>query len=212
MGNKITYFIRFITYPLSLKKKREFFYMIDGSFVFFIPSLIIYNILQYLPQFYNSIVKPKLDFPFFIYIIIIAPVFEELIFRLSLKKSKKNLIISSISCLSYILIRLFYFNKLNTVDYILCILCCYFSLNIFTSQKRYFKIHFHLLNLIFALLHIFNYVIEVKFIPIYFFGVLNYLILGFVFSYYRLYYSFKINLIMHVCYNFLALIPLVFKV
>lgn len=212
MRDKFVYFFNFIKNPLIVNEKKEFFYLIDGALMIFLPSVIIYNFLLIYTSYSSELlVFPELDFEFFIYIIMIAPVLEELIFRLNLKKTKKNLLISSFSCLIYIVIRYFYFNEFGKVDFVLSILLVYFLFNFYVGQKKLLKFNFYFLNFIFAFLHIFNYEFDLFLILIYFFGILNYLILSFVFSYYRIYYSFKTNVMMHIFYNSLSILPIVLK-
>lgn len=210
MKDKLNYFFNFIKSPLTLRDKKDFFYLIDGALIIFLPSVIIYNILLINSSASSRILaSPKLSFAFFIYVLLIAPILEELIFRLSLKKIKRNLILSILSCVIYLFIRYSYFETFSEVDVFLLMLMGYFLLNIAMGSTKLVKFNFYFLNFIFAFLHVFNYKLDSEFILVYLFGILNYLILALIFSYYRIYYSFKANLMMHVFYNFLSIFPIV---
>lgn len=211
MKNKVSYFLNFIIKPFSTKEKNDFFYFIDGSLIFLLPSIILLNFFLITSKFNYFDLKANTNFLFFLYIVVIAPLFEELIFRLSLIKTTLNLILSALSCLLYVFIRFYYFDKLSTIDYILVSLSFYFVLLIYIPNNSLLIINFYFFNFLFAFLHIFNNILSFKFIHIYFFMIFNYLILSLIFSYYRIYKSFKVNLLMHASYNLLSLIPILVK-
>lgn len=153
---------------------------------------------------WNSI---DMNFKIFLYITLLSPLFEEFIFRLSLV-GKRNLIISSILSLGYILLRFLYFGKIGRFEVIFGCLSIIF-LVFFLMKNEYTKFKFYFLNLVFALLHIVNFELSVKYIGLYFFVVLNFMIIGLVLSYYRMYYGLKTNVGMHIVYNLSTIIYIV---
>lgn len=146
----------------------------------------------------------NLDFKAIIFIALLSPLFEELIFRLPLL-DKKTLIISAISGVFYVGIRLYFFNKFGAFELIFLglsglILMFYFF------KEEYLQLKFYLLNTIFAFLHLVNFQVNSKFFVLYFFAVFNYLLIGFVFSYYRIHYGIKTSILMHTVYNLSAIV------
>jgi hypothetical protein len=93
--------------------------------------------------------------------IILAPLVEELLFRLIFLFSKKNLIIL-ISIIIILALYFLYKGKVEKVVIFTFLAIIFFTCRIFFSQckiyfVKYFKYFFYLLTSLFAILHIFNF-------------------------------------------------------
>ena len=167
-------------------------------------------------SFYDSVIiqqnKNFGNYPIY-YIIILAPIVEEIIFRLPLTLKKKHLIFSLISCAFYL-----FFNKLlsgkgfseinNFVVIFLLILALliYFLLKekeFDFVRKSFYPLFFYSICTIFGLMHLFNFckVVPVNLILIAPLFVIPQLILGYFSGYLRLKNGFFWGLLLHIIFN-----------
>lgn len=210
-------FLKFIKNPYSsINKTVPSVKYFDGILLIFLPLVILENILLYLIG--SDLNKMKLSFEFdnyffFLHIIFLAPIFEEMIFRYCLNGNRRNILFSSISSFLYVVLRSkFFTNDFLYVDYILIIISLILlSLYLLNPllRKNLLRTLFYSLTFVFAALHIFNYKISIDYLPIIFISVLTYSILGFAFAFYRLKHSFIKALKFHIIYNLLTVSGLI---
>lgn len=148
-------------------------------------------------NFYNSRIS----------IVLIAPLIEEIAFRLNLSFKKIHILISlpvlSIIFLSVLLKDLEYILLLKII-----IPACLFILLWFISQEfldqcrhEFGKQAVIIILLLFAFAHINNFNIHYNYLPVYFLLCLPQLVMGITFSYLRLNISFTAAVLMHICVN-----------
>jgi hypothetical protein len=149
---------------------------------------------------------------YFLLVVIIAPIMEEIIFRLSLVFDPVNIALSFSTLIALIIHKvsngfltfIFFFFFL----FLLYRLAFIYRLSIHSFWNKYFKYIFYFLSIIFGLVHISNY----KFVegaqyliaPLLIFPQLE---IGFILSFTRLYYErgFLICIIIHVLMNMISI-------
>lgn len=142
-------------------------------------------------------------------VIILSPILEELLFRLPIKLSKQNLAISFCVLLFYLASRINPTAGVLLSIIVLIFLMTWiqkqndFSEKITSFYKQYFHIFFYLQALIFGCLHLSNYNLDHHLFLIFPLFILNYIILGCIFGYIRIRYSFGLYLCMltHIAIN-----------
>lgn len=207
-------FFNFILNPkIKINNNTPYFKYLDGILVILLPLIIlkvIFSIILTTGSIDKLTNSFKLnDYYLYFYIIIIAPVLEETIFRYSLNGKNKSLIISSISSLIYILIRTkFLTNPFTEVDYALMGLFLLY-LCAFLYKRISFQILFYISTTIFAVLHIFNFELSIYSLPIHIFTILIYLVIGFAFAFFRIKYGFLTSLKFHVIYNLFSVLGMI---
>ncbi|PWS31795.1 CPBP family glutamic-type intramembrane protease [Pedobacter paludis] len=153
-----------------------------------------------------------------LFFLVIAPVIEELIFRLPLKASRLNIFISFI--LAYYLFYLSHktfqsiVNINESIKFLTFSLICYsllYKVNTkfyYTFSGKYFTAYFYLLTITFGLLHLSNFIHLVPdnlilFAPIF---VIHQIIVGFFLGYLRLKRGLFWSILMHTMLNVLPTI------
>lgn len=195
----ITFFLKCIDYCLN--------YYFDFSFYKTINS-------QQLKSFKN--------FSFF-YIVLIAPLIEEIIFRLPLSLKKEHIIIS-LSLLTTIFfggnvakwgqIEIIVFFKI--IFFILLIIYIFYKINLShltNIKENYFKYFFYVLTIFFGLLHVTNFL---KYIPNNFkllsiLFIIPQIVLAFFSGYMRIKNGFFWSVLMHIIFNLPSAIMLYLK-
>ncbi|VDH03539.1 Uncharacterised protein [Bergeyella zoohelcum] len=150
---------------------------------------------------------------------IIAPVLEELIFRLPLKINKINLSISLV-CFSLFMFFLMKSNfpQNDILRYLfVCILffsCLYLILYRYNDVNAFLKNHYiiflHLLTISFCLAHFGNYNFKTKSIVPYLI-MFSVLLNGYLFSYVRLRFGIQYSIFIHMFHNTLVTLPIILK-
>jgi hypothetical protein len=148
--------------------------------------------------------KP-IDFNFYsiLKITLIAPVIEELIFRLPLRSSISNVVLS-ISILASLLIRKWFISNILITAFVLLII--FFSLLLITRKARdqkiiledllskNFKGIFYFQALFFGFLHLTNYSLDYNHFYLFPFFIMNYIFIGCFWGYLRIRYSYGLVL------------------
>jgi len=164
--------------------------------IIFVAPLIHYNLFPSL--------KP-IDFNFYniLKITLIAPVIEELIFRLPLKSSISNVVLS-LSLLASLLFRKWVISNILITVFVLLIL--YFSFLMIIQKTSHLKIiledllsHnfrriFYFQALFFGFLHLPNFNLDFKYFYLFPIFILNYIFIGGYWGYLRIRYSYGLIL------------------
>ncbi len=155
-------------------------------------------------SFYNSSVS----------IALIAPILEELAFRLGLSFNKKHILIS-FPLLVFFLLKIF-LGKTSEMLF-LFIAVSFFSLVVIYFSKTTFWENYKIkwgkqaiisTTFLFAFCHIANFSIEINYLPIYFLLCLPQVVMGITFTYLRLNHSFLSAVIMHIAINSFSVLVL----
>jgi len=202
---------------------RDFFKLLVLFYIFILPSafpIAIFHVFEILPgNFTNNFeISPKT----FLYVVIIAPILEELIFRLPLRISSFSFSIS-ISILILVIAKLLVCPTIGYEFYLLSIPLT-FLLNAFFSHKKslfamikafwgsHFKYIFYSFSIIFGLLHLSNfeeiYWWMIVFSPLI---TLPHIIMGLFLGFIRMNFSFLHALIFHATINFISAAPSITK-
>jgi len=193
------------------------FYMIlipASAFIF------ILDIFEILPS--NRIEDPDATLNSLAYIIFLAPLLEELVFRLPLRLTKTTLSIS-LAVFFIVVIKLFFIQEYNYIIYLLSIplfiiingLLSY-KKNIYLKIKTFWEKHFlyvfYFFSMIFGLSHLFNYN-EIHWWMILSSPLLTlpHIIMGFFLGFIRLNYGFLYSFLFHATINLIPSAPLVVK-
>lgn len=191
--------------------------------LFYIVVVVIFAVLGFMKSDASPSIKNDNIPQYFtlLFVCIIAPIIEELIFRLPLKTNKINLLVA-IFCLN---VFIFFITKKHfkglTENYILNLIY-FISLVVsmmFTYVKNHELINFiennfilflHTSAVVFCLFHIKNYNFNIDSILPY---LLMFLVLfiGYFFSYITLRFGIKYSIAMHVFHNTLISLPMIIK-
>jgi hypothetical protein len=214
-------FIIFLKNP-SLEKQFDikslslFLRLVWKSFLILLASDLILGLVFCGPLiFFNLFPSVKgINFSLFniLKISLFYPIVEELIFRLPLRSSKFNLVISF-----SILISLLIFKRLVSNFYlaISLSLILYFSLSLFFRKDSFqliklinfftlkFRLVFYFQALLFGFLHLTNYNIEIKYFYLFPLFIMNYIFSGCFWGYLRVRYANGIYLciVSHILIN-----------
>jgi len=141
-----------------------------------------------------------------LYVLLLAPIIEEVFFRLIYIFTRRNLIILIVTTLGLLM---FYIIKKNLISIILfSSLTLIYLIGFFYFQKYkdfficHFKFWFYFIAVIFAILHIFNFfgitISNIIFAPLF---VIPQLILGIILGYIRVTYGFIYTVFFHMVIN-----------
>lgn len=226
MQNEFREFINYVKHPNPFQKNEPsaVFYnqlfplvIICLGFAFaatlFTTTLEHLHIIKKLPEFDLFDLKER-KLLLFGSVVIVAPVVEELIFRLQLKSY-------SLAVIFYAGLGVFFLNKLFTgftlgisVFAVLSIAVVVFLWLWESKTKRtrfvnvYFKYHFYFTAIIFGLVHISNYNNPFKFGFSVLLLVLPQTFVGFILGYVRMRFGVSKSIIMHAAYNFIPALGL----
>jgi membrane protease YdiL (CAAX protease family) len=151
----------------------------------------------------------QIPFPYLkkiLFALVIAPFFEEILVRINLVFSKRNLLIFLITCFG---LAIYFFLKGRDLKLILFILMFLIFIIILINYNycklffiRNFSFFFYFTAILFGLIHIFNFngISEANFIwtPII---VIPQIIMGFLLGYVRVVYGFIYAVLFHSCIN-----------
>jgi hypothetical protein len=184
-----------------------FLRMLWKSIIVFILIEIIFGILIVIPLNYFNLYPSLYEIeytPIITFkVIVLLPIIEELIFRLSLRISRINILISFCSILFLNLNKWFFSN------YLLTFLCCsmlFFVIYLWTSRmvrffnkltaylNNHFIGFFYLQALIFGLLHLTNYNIDLRYFYLFPLFAFSYIISGCIFGYLRVKFTYGVFL------------------
>lgn len=209
-------------YQISVKKRTNIF--ITALKIYFLSLLILGLInslnLLILSKFLTLPIDESLAIPsslkdklwiYFIIVVILAPICEEVIFRLSLIFDPLYIALSISTLIALIVYKL-----TNVIFFIISFFLIFFLINrlasifksiLFLFWKKNFKYIFYTLSLLFGLVHISNY--EFVGVTQYFIAlilVFPQIAVGFILSYTRLFYEkgFFICIIFHVLMNLIS--------
>ena len=150
-------------------------------------------------------------------VVIIMPIIEEIVFRLSLLPNKKKLYFSLIfgNILCFFFFRKSFVNEIFHKTFFLTTT----FLSLYCLNRFYDKIVAFIFNNIRLLIHLMVFLFCIMHIPNYIFGKGNtpYLLLllqilnGYYFSFVRLEYGFYYAIFIHIFHNFLVSLPLLIK-
>jgi hypothetical protein len=202
---------------------RDFFKLLVLFYIFILPSafpIAIFHVFEILPG--NITNNFEISQKTFLYVVIIAPILEELIFRLPLRISSFSFSIS-ISILILVITKLLVCPTIGYEFYLLAIPLT-FLLNAFYSHKKsllamikafwgsHFKYIFYSFSIIFGLLHLSNfeeiYWWMIVFSPLI---TLPHIIMGLFLGFIRMNFSFLHALIFHATINFISSAPSIAK-
>jgi hypothetical protein len=179
--------------------------------ILLIDALVFFTISSPLKYFnlFPSQIEINLTFYSILKLSVLFPIAEELIFRLPLLISRKNLAISTslISFVSLIKLNIYLSISLSLSLFIIIFFVINKESNIFNYLKylstRYFLIIFYSQAIIFGLLHLNNYKLDIHYFYLFPFYVISHIIIGCFFGYLRVRYSFGIWLciVTHVVIN-----------
>jgi len=149
----------------------------------------------------------------FIILVIIGPLAEEAIFRLNLKQSRSNIIISLIIVLGYIIFRICLGNTNYTkitvllLLYVLMLLVSYSNKFLNKNPQKYFRFVFYFSAIAFAFMHVFNYS-ELTTLTLLLFPLITLpqMLIGLISGFLRMNYGFIFGVLFHSLINFLAFI------
>lgn len=144
---------------------------------------------------------------------VLAPVAEETIFRLNLKTSKLNLVISLIITLMYSFFAMFknnwhFSSALILIIFYVVVTLIYFSKEIFKiDAQRHFKFTFYFSALAFGFLHIFNFN-NPNYLTFILFPIITMpqILMGLISGYLRVKNGFVHGVIFHVLVNSITLL------
>lgn len=174
--------------------------------------IAILNIIKLLPDLGD----PKIDSLYlFLIVVVIGPLIEEILFRLNLKMSKRNIALFLAVVTTAIMKIIFNGSEKNYwfLGAIPLFLIIYYAINrpgfpilkIENFMKSKFKYIFHLLAFTFGMLHLTNYP------SVYWWMVLiiplltaPYIAMGYLFGYVRMKYGFSYGWLMHATVNFIS--------
>jgi len=186
----------------DIKSLSSFLKLVWKSFLILLASDIILGLLFCGPLIYFNLFPSLkgINFSSFniLKISLFYPIIEELIFRLPLRSSKFNLIVSF-----SILISLLVFKRLISNVYlaISLSLILYFSLSLFLREDSFFlvklinffmlkfRVVFYFQALLFGFLHLTNYNIEFKYFYLFPLFIMNYIFTGCFWGYLRVRYA-----------------------
>ena len=200
-------FIIFLKNPslekqFDIKSLSSFLKMVWKSFLILLASDIILGLLFCGPLIYFNLFPSLKGINFSLFnilkISLLYPIVEELIFRLPLRYSKFNLVLSF-----SILISLLVFKRLISNVYlaITLSLILYFSLSLLFRKDSLFlikiinffilkfRVVFYFQALLFGFLHLANYNITFKYFYLFPLFIMNYIFTGFFWGYLRVRYS-----------------------
>lgn len=140
----------------------------------------------------------------FLLIVILGPVFEELVCRLWLKEAKFNIVISQSICVVFLVYALYKNSNvfINEMIIITSLVSIVFILEkcIKNFFQRYFMFIFYLSSVVFGLMHVLNFIgIENLFEALV--CTSPQIVLGIVLGYIRMNYGFKYGLLFHSFIN-----------
>jgi len=221
-------FFKYLKNPVSTENDELFtfkiyFKIIGMCYLFLIVSSIFLNIIKsfdVLPKY----AVPKIDsfdhlgsIILFLFVVIIGPLSEEILFRLNLKITKLN-ISAFLTAVLMLIIQVFFFRRFHFFIYLSIIplfALIYYTINqlhfpiegINKFVKSKFKYVFHISAVVFGMIHLLNYETVywwmIVMIPIL---TAPYISMGYVFGYARMKYGFVNGFLMHSTINFISVI------
>jgi len=168
------------------------------------------EIIEFLSKYSNTNI--------FFLMVILAPIFEETIFRLNLIPSNKNLIIGIIAVIFYISLSYFIAQKHQIHSKIVFILI--FAIHILIGRlkqfkkdidpSKQFKVLFYFSAIAFGFVHIFN-IHELNTTVLLLFPIITFpqIMMGFIFGYVRMKYGFIYSIAVHAFNNLIPFVLLV---
>jgi membrane protease YdiL (CAAX protease family) len=203
----------FIDFTKKLKYKESFITIVWSDFFILLGALYLIEIplgviIKVLIKILGLEVK-QIPLPYLKKIIlglVIAPFFEELLMRLYLVFTKKNLIVLLFSCFGFALFFFLKGNDLRFILFIILFLLVGIILIKFIWSKsfiiKYFKYFFYSTAILFGIFHIFNFngitMMNFFWTPIL---VLPQIIMGFLFGYIRVTYGLFYSILIHSMVN-----------
>ncbi len=214
-------FIAFVISPTYIDTKSINFKSIFILFIAYILFAIFFSsfIVNKICGTYNIIHKGSInDLYFSIFIgCLLAPFYEEIIFRLLFIFNKQNVIITITTSLITALFFYFrsnyiYFITFTIIGFALIILVRTYSLEkIVLYTKNKFKVVFWISSLFFGILHTANYSGNITIIILFsFFLSISQIFLGLILGYIRINYGFFIAVFFHMVINSIFLLPGIF--
>lgn len=190
-------------------------------YIILIPAsafIFILHVFEILPS--NRVEDSDASLNSLAFIIFLAPLLEEFVFRLPLRFSKITLS-GSLSVFFIVVIKLFYIQDGNYIIYFLSIplsvifygLLSY-KINIYLKIKVFWEKHFsyvfYFVALIFGLSHLFNYnEIYLWMIVSSPFLTLPHIVMGLFLGFIRINYGFFYSFLFHVTINFISSVPFI---
>ena len=202
---------------------RIYFKIIGMCYLFLIVPSIFLNIIKsfdVLPKY----AVPKIDsfdhsgsIILFLFVVIIGPLTEEILFRLNLKITKLNISVFLTAVLMLIILASF-FRSFQFFTYLLILpifALIYFAMDhlhfpldkIDNLVKAKFRYVFHLSAISFGIFHLFNYETFYWWMFV-IFPILAapYIVMGYVFGYARMKYGFVNGFLIHSTVNFISVL------
>jgi membrane protease YdiL (CAAX protease family) len=216
-------FLRNPHYPVSERKTTP---ILKTTLKIYLLSILFIGLVNFinitiLNAFLTLPIDETFDIPdrlknhlwfYFLIIAIFSPVIEEIIFRLSLIFSPRNIALS-VSVMIALIIKKFSNLFISGISFALLFILIYrlttfYKLNLISFWSRNIKYIFYFLAISFGLLHMANY--KYSEISQYIIGpilVFPQLAIGFILSFTRLYYKkgFQIGILTHVIMNMLTI-------
>lgn len=194
----------YILDQIEIESCKAFFKLIWKSFLIILTIDIIVGLVISTPLRFFNLFPPQREinssFLIILKISLLLPIIEELIFRLPLRISRLNMAISLslivFGCLS--VINLYLAAALSIVPFIIIYFIIKKESLFFTKlnslNSRYFLQIFYFQAILFGLLHLTNYKLEVQYFYLFPFFIISYILAGCFLGYLRIRYNFGIYL------------------
>jgi hypothetical protein len=208
-------FFSFIKNPFYTEsfEKVKWFDVFSLLFIFYIIEFPLGIFTRFLISILNLEQKP-IPLPYLekiIYGLLLAPILEELIMRLLLVFTKRNLVL--FLSINIMLLLVFFFRDNNIKFFLFLFLILLFSVILINYNPcrlyfiKYFKSFFYFIAILFGLIHIFNFngitILNFIWTPLI---IIPQIIMGFLFGYIRVTYGFIYAVICHALIN----LPIIF--
>lgn len=220
MSSDLIFFFQYLKKPfhISFNRKMNFYelLLLGGAYVlcvFFIGGIIkIYCIITHIQPTAGHLDIANDTFLSSLLIVVLAPIKEEIQFRLLLRPKKPNLLLFNVVMLSTSLIFVYFEKWQQAIVYLIItalfsVFFVFFKKQIKLLYSKYFTFIFYFSASLFALLHVNNYDGNSLYIKL---GILILVapqfISGVIMAYFRVNYGLKYAILFHMVNNFIALI------
>ncbi|MDE5423508.1 CPBP family glutamic-type intramembrane protease [Ancylomarina sp. DW003] len=209
-------FIRTGEFVKSKPKAQSLFLLLFTYLIFAIPitfPLILLNAFDLIPEHISQ--RSDVSLKYILSVIIFAPIIEELAFRLPLIPRYKY-ISFSLSIFIIAIGKSIWGTNYGYELYLLALPTFGLAHYIFKDKSfnttKQLKLIVHISVILFAFMHIFNF-IDVEFWMYFIFPILTapQILMGYILSFTRLKYGFLYGVILHMLINFTLNLPLVIK-
>lgn len=219
-------FFEYLKNPVSTENDELFTFKIYfklivlGYLLIFISSIFVTTLRTFnvLPPYFNPRIESLTGIDsiiFFMYVVIVGPLIEEILCRLNLKITKLNIAVF-LAVFIPVIIKVVFIREIQRYFYLSTIplfIAIYYAINRFgfpsekidNFVKSKFKYVFHFSAIVFGMIHLSNYDTiywwMIAMIPLL---TAPYIAMGYVFGYARMKYGFVNGFLMHSTVNFIS--------